>query len=349
MSLPQRLKAILDDFRRRGDTLDRRMDEAVGTLEILKNKAESNFAGLTEQLRQLAEVQQRQQEQLNQLQQNVGNNSAVSHATKADNVQERAPYYSMSVQDCTYFYNSADRIIPAYMIATGKTYSEENMLSFVQLANKLHYNGTAPKNGCFLEIGANIGTTTVYCKKKLTPDLKFLVFEPVEDNARLLTANCAINGIMDDVCIVHGALSDRERESAKIYVNQENRGGSGLVEQWEKPEELEACVTMTLDGYLKEHNGIEEICYAWIDTEGHEYHVLSGAKETFRRRIPTCLEYNQGSYKSGGIYDSMLILLNELFNRFIVLNIPDKSVRPISELPMLWDEHEGLSCDLFLF
>lgn len=339
MQILDSLRRLIGDFRLRADTLDRRLVENGQRLDAVEDTLRHRLDALEETLRQLPT-------------QGGEPCPGPSEPSLPANVQRDMPYYAMCVQGCTYFYHHGDQIIPSYMIATGQTFSEENMLAFVRLADSLFYHGQPPKDGVFLEIGANIGTTTVYMKKKCKPELKFLTFEPVEDNARLLLANCAINGILPDVTVVHAALSDENRSQATIYVNAENRGGSGLVEVWEGDGPLEETCTLTLDSYLRRQPA-GPIRYAWIDTEGHEYRVLRGARETFlQRRIPTVLEYNQGVYRDTGVYEDMLALLGELFSSFLVCSdvaAGRDAPRPISELPLVWEEQQHLSCDLILF
>lgn len=98
---------------------------------------------------------------------------AVSNTSEAKNdVPVRyamMPYHSIEAEGITYFFQKDDEEIPGCMDRTGMNYSKYDIDHFLLLADQYAYRGDPPKTGLFLAIGGNIGTTTIYCKKKKKP------------------------------------------------------------------------------------------------------------------------------------------------------------------------------------
>lgn len=264
---------------------------------------------------------------------------------------QEMPYFSLDVTGITYFYNKEDIAIPNEMLMSGKSWGEADIQNFIKISDQQHYGGTAPREGLFLDIGGNIGTTSIYCKLKLKPSFRFIAFEPVSETAKLLSANIAVNGAYPDIIVERVALSNQKQERAGMQINHENWGNCSLTTDGSSGEE-QVTVT-TLDSYLAEHQiGYSEIKYIWIDVEGHEPEVLEGAASLYRKsKIPTCLEFNQRVYMERQKYEKMLVLLERYFDSFMVceqITGENDRLRPISELRMLWEECEHRSCDLIL-
>ncbi len=264
---------------------------------------------------------------------------------------QEMPYFSLDVTGITYFYNKEDIAIPNEMLMSGKSWGETDIQNFVKISDQQHYGEAVPQEGLFLDIGGNIGTTSIYCKLKLKPSFRFIAFEPVSETAKLLAANIAVNGAYPDIIVERVALSNQKQERAGMQINHENWGNCSLTTDGSSGEEQ--VIVTTLDSYLEEHQiGYSEIKYIWIDVEGHEPEVLEGAASLYRKsKIPTCLEFNQRVYMERQKYEKMLVLLERYFDSFMVceqITGENDRLRPISELRMLWEECEHRSCDLIL-
>lgn len=264
---------------------------------------------------------------------------------------QEMPYFSLDVTGITYFYNKEDIAIPNEMLMSGKSWGETDIQNFVKISDQQHYGEAVPQEGLFLDIGGNIGTTSIYCKLKLKPSFRFIAFEPVSETAKLLSANIAVNGAYPDIIVERVALSNQKQERAGMQINHENWGNCSLTTDGSSGEEQ--VIVTTLDSYLEEHQiGYSEIKYIWIDVEGHEPEVLEGAASLYRKsKIPTCLEFNQRVYMERQKYEKMLVLLERYFDSFMVceqITGENDRLRPISELRMLWEECEHRSCDLIL-
>ena len=260
------------------------------------------------------------------------------------------PCFSLTTDEITYFYKNGDSAIPGGMGSSEMSWGKDIIEHFIKIADQYCYEQYTPCEGWFLDIGGNIGTTSIYCKLKVKPGLCFLAFEPVTMNAKLFAANAAFNGVMPDIQIEQLALSNQVQERAAVKINQSNWGNSHLITDGPGDELV---IVTTLDTYLAEHQ-IEQgdIKYIWIDVEGHEPEVLEGAALLYQRyRIPTCLEFNQKLYKDERKYEKMLSLLETYFTSFVVcekITEDEVPLRPIREIGLLWEELNQNACDLIL-
>ncbi len=270
-------------------------------------------------------------------------------------------FFSVTVEGITYFYPRSDQMIPVSMIDSGLNWAKTDIDNFIKLSDQIFYKGTPPQTGLFLDIGGNIGTTSIYCRLKIKEKLKFIAFEPVDVCAKLLAANAAMNGVGSDIQVVQVALSDQIRGNTSMIINPLNWGGCELnFDESDKGSdgptdeaENEIVSTTTLDEYISRQKiDPNDIKYIWLDVEGHEYEVLRGAAAFFaKNKVPMCMEFNQGKYKGNSHYEDMLELLIQTFEYFFVASkIDEKNTapRPTAELPLLWEEMNHETCDLIL-
>jgi len=270
-------------------------------------------------------------------------------------------FFSVTVEGITYFYPRSDQMIPIYMVDSGLNWAKDDIDNFIKISDRIFYKGVPPQTGLFLDIGGNIGTTSIYCKLKIKEKFQFIAFEPIEICAKLLAANAAMNGVISDITVEKIALSDQIRGHTSMRINPLNWGGCELslnendigkdAPTYEA--ENETVSTTTLDEYISQHNiDPDDIKYIWLDVEGHEYEVLKGAAGFFSTsRVPMCMEFNQGTYKENSHYEDMLELLMQSFDYFFVASKIDgenTAPRPTEELPLLWEEMNHETCDLLL-
>lgn len=264
------------------------------------------------------------------------------------------PYLSVCVEGITYFYSSQDKEIPRSMQQSGINYAKTDIENFFKTADTFFYNNTPPQQGIFLDIGGNIGTTTIYCKLKSKPAYRYIAFEPVSENAALFHINCVINHATEDVVLEKVALSNKKISNAIMKIVPENMGHSMLADLNDPDgDNIDYVETTTLDIYISEnHISKEDIKYIWIDVEGHELEVLEGASELYtKNKIPTCLEFNQDIYKEKGTYERINEILAKYFHQFMVCSQiagGNYKMRPVEELWLLWEELQHKACDLVL-
>jgi FkbM family methyltransferase len=130
-----------------------------------------------------------------------------------------------------------------------------------------------------LEIGANIGTTTVPLVTVLGA-AHVHAFEPVARNIELLERNVERNGLSERVSIRRAALSDRP--GTLSFTVPERFWGSSRVAAEGQPAEA-----TTIDALIA--GGLSP-ALVWIDVEGHEAAVLAGARTL--GPVPIVLEHD---------------------------------------------------------
>lgn len=153
----------------------------------------------------------------------------------------------------------------------------------------------ARANGVFLEIGANIGTQTVYAN--LTHRFsRIIAVEPDPVNLRALHANIRLNGFDDRASVIACGISDREGE----LILRRNRLHSGMSTVEEpRPGAVQPDVDgefvipiVTADALL-DRQGVDpaQITLIWRDIEGHEPKALRGMSRILGARPPLFFEY----------------------------------------------------------
>jgi len=176
---------------------------------------------------------------------------------------------------------STDEAIAWSILSTGHFQVKKISDVVAFLSNKY---GFSPRQ--FIDIGANIGTHLLFALS----EAKFehgIAFEMDNQNFRLLECNVILRGLSERVRLFNVALSDeagfatmersptnfgdhRIRSAAACGLNPKYNESSWVVESVE---------TATVDGFFSA-NGITlgKESLIWMDTQGHEGHILRGGK-----------------------------------------------------------------------
>jgi len=126
-----------------------------------------------------------------------------------------------------------------------------------------------------IDIGANIGITTVAIAKRIGRGGKLYSFEPVPEYSDILKRNISCNGL-ENVKVYELAVTDQVGR-ASFY---QKGVSSGVVVQ--KGARRFNVSTTTIDRFSNEQK-IQRIDLLNMDCEGSELLVLNGAKETLRK------------------------------------------------------------------
>ncbi|MEO0379407.1 MAG: FkbM family methyltransferase [Pseudomonadota bacterium] len=188
--------------------------------------------------------------------------------------------------------HSQDRVI-GQMLRFHETFEESDIrmvLGFI--ANT---DGPVDK-GIFLDIGANIGTHGLHALSEGFAQV--IALEPDPTNFRMMRANQILNGKDTQVLNICAAASDADA-TGTLEQSDENfgdhrvqlqTGGTELYEESQR--ETQQIRLARLDTLLAEA-GIapEALSLAWIDTQGHEGQVLSGADTLLAAGTPMVMEF----------------------------------------------------------
>lgn len=198
-----------------------------------------------------------------------------------------------------------------------------------------------------LEIGANIGTTTVYAAKTGLFD-KIIAIEADPKNFDLLVANIRVNGLTDTVIPICCGASDKSG-SMMLQRNTLHSGMSSIepvegVFHTDATGSSEEIPVRKADDILAEL-GIspEDIALIWMDVEGHEPKALAGMEKILSTTPPLYFEFTPARYSENevlwiekeilGQYNSTRVYSNEW------RDLPEEGVRKLD-----MDSHMNLFC-----
>jgi FkbM family methyltransferase len=150
----------------------------------------------------------------------------------------------------------------------------------------------------FLDIGANIGTSSIAALR--TGAFSGVVaFEPEPDNYRLLCVNLALNGFEHQARALPVAVS-RTSGPAMLTLHTRNSGGhqvatgagpAGLGDDAPHGEQIPV-EAVSLDALVERGMlDAEAVGLVWLDVQGHEGHVLRGARSLTSAGTPVVLEF----------------------------------------------------------
>lgn len=144
-----------------------------------------------------------------------------------------------------------------------------------------------------VEVGANIGTTSVYALR-LFRAATVHAFEPDPRNAEIAQLNALLNGVAERFALQQAAVSDRFG-IARLALSPDNSGDHRVVTEGRAPDPDRDSIdvqTITLDDAVSQ--GIIDparVGLIWIDAQGHEGHVLAGASKLLATGCPAVVEF----------------------------------------------------------
>ena len=244
-----------------------------------------------------------------------------------------------TVDGISYIATSKDRAIMPQMYVFRQNFVADEIKAFYQLSKKYYYFNETEQTGggYFLDLGANIGTTCIYFKKKFNDQLKILAFEPDPTNYMLLKINLMLNHVDNDSIAERLGLG-AEKSEQLMHINLKNPGNNSIYPDNADLPTVKINI-VSLDDYIfKNSINCNEIKYIWIDTEGFEAQVILGAKHLISENsIPIFMEFNPTAWDKTDVYDELIEFLEKCYKSYI--SIPDfiknngtSELHPIREL-----------------
>ncbi|AYM13053.1 FkbM family methyltransferase [Agrobacterium tumefaciens] len=197
---------------------------------------------------------------------------------------------------------TADKVI-GHSIRNAGGFEEQAINGAIQIAES---SGVPVKRNVFVDVGANIGTHSIFAVN--SGFKKAICVEADRNNYRLLRANQILHDV-DAICINHlVAASDAEGE-IEIQISPFNFGDHRVGHKneaqsvhGEEAWEIQVIHTKPLDDIIRS-SGVDfgDLGLVWIDTQGHEGQVLSGAHGILQADAPIVTEFwPYGLERSGG-------------------------------------------------
>lgn len=177
-----------------------------------------------------------------------------------------------------------------------------------------------------LDIGANIGTASLTAIRHFGA-VGTIAFEPDPRNQRILRINRAMNELDERIVAFEVALSDGEgtvgfeRSSWNWGDNRVRVAGSPRVRDLdEDSREVIEVPAAPLGKVLADNDlDLERCGLAWIDVQGHEGHVLSGAPELLSSDVPLVVEYWPYGLRAADGIERFESLVRESYDYFVDL------------------------------
>ena len=174
-----------------------------------------------------------------------------------------------------------------------------------------------------IEVGANIGTTTVPALRDFGAR-HIVAIEPDPGNVRLLRANLILNDLEQSVTVVQAAVSDVEG-IVEFEISDDSVGDhrvrtktTAATEMGESDRAIIEVRARRLDGVVADAvENVADVGLIWMDVQGHEGQVLAGASKLIQAGIPVMTEYWPYGLKRGGGLDVMHRIMKDDFTTVI--------------------------------
>ncbi len=184
--------------------------------------------------------------------------------------------------------------------------------------------------GFVVDAGANFGNYALTASGLMKGEGLVLAFEPHPVTFDLLRQNIALQ---DEPVITaeQAALGDKPGE-LELVTDQDNPGGHSFNpgQVW-RAGVSEKVRVVALDDYLAEHGITQRLDLLKSDTEGFDFKVLKGARQTIERDRPTvfCEVSPGGLREAGDNYEELLAFFEDLGYR---ASMQDKGSRRIVDM-----------------
>jgi FkbM family methyltransferase len=188
--------------------------------------------------------------------------------------------------DHAFFVDPRDQII-SFRLLSGQSWQREEFTAAIRATEAA---GVFQPGKWFLDIGANIGTQTVYAMRSGL-FCGVIAVEPEPHNLDLLRRNVAVNGLTDKVHII-GAAASSCNDGASLTRDRQNFGAHSIQPNWSgTPGSTVAVATRTVDDVLASLDlSPADVGLIWIDVEGHEIAAMQGMQGLRAAQVPIVSE-----------------------------------------------------------
>jgi FkbM family methyltransferase len=224
-----------------------------------------------------------------------------------------------------------------------------------KLIKTLNFLNKKSKIKNLYDIGANIGSICIPAVKRNLVESAFAV-EPVFKNFQLLKINIILNNLEEKIKSFNIALSSKDDQNLDMELASDNSGDhrirlkqlrSNLYD--EEMRKIEKVKTKKFDTLFQNLNGNSDL--VWIDTQGFEPIILSGAQNLLKSKTPIVLEFWPYGLKRNDLWKQMRKTI-EMFNYFSDLseekiNLKKINKENLDELFSGWEDEKKNQHALF--
>lgn len=214
-----------------------------------------------------------------------------------------------------------------------RTFVNELPFEFEQLHQVRELLGQTHKRTVFIDIGANIGTVCIAAIKRGLFE-RAIAIEPEPRNFSLLMANIHLNNLAQKISAHNIAFGEHDNQTLNFELSKYNFGDhrvrlnneAGYFDEINR--DIIRVRSETFDSVIEITE--PDTALIWIDTQGFEGYVLSGASKALSHCIPICLEFWPYGLDRAGCYAKLKsALLGSCYKFFYDLAEPTKQV-PLS-------------------
>ena len=222
-----------------------------------------------------------------------------------------------------YVINTSDDVIGRSIFINKQSYGSQNLIKALELVGK--------HKSTILDVGANIGTIGI---SGISHGYfaKCMAFEPDPNNFKLLQTNVNINELSEKFELRNEALSNITDRVLDFELSNNNFGDHrvriknipGFLH--EENRKLISVNVNTLDHVLRDYDLSE--CFLFMDTQGHEGHILSGALKLIDASVPIVTEFwPYGLKRSNGLDMFYKALSASKYTTIWDLSFPHKKIK----------------------
>jgi FkbM family methyltransferase len=258
-----------------------------------------------------------------------------------------APYMAVTLQGTVYFFDPRDTKSSRTLFIEQAV--RRDQLHVRRAVEALESRGLSVRGTTFVDVGAHIGTTTIYALRHLGFG-KAVAIEPGIENMRLLRLSALGNGIDGSIRTVRAAMSDT--------VGVAGLDVAGVGSEYhhlsaQADDDLRQLVTTTtLDALVDEGVIVpEEVGLVWMDIEGFEGHALRGGSAVLRHGLPLVMELCPQKLGAAGTLDLLPTLVQEHYTWALDIRKPrdEAAAVPVSALPELIASYDGHCGDVLVW
>ena len=196
------------------------------------------------------------------------------------------PAVAAEFEDMRLYLSTRDRVVSVATFCDGPfelEYLERAVAALAAAGHEL-------RGRRFVEVGANIGTTTVPLVVRFGA-AGGLAIEPEPGNARLLDVNLAANDLLARVQTLRAAVTDRAG-TMRLALAADNHGDHRLATGTADGAPTIEVATVSLDALVQD-GSIDPAAtgVVWVDVQGHEGRVLAGARRLREAGVPFAVEF----------------------------------------------------------
>ena len=249
-----------------------------------------------------------------------------------DLLRQVTPVVAVDHDGIRYFVSTADRVIGGDVYSFGMFEDQVVLETALAVLSELSGDSQPLAGRTFVDVGANIGTTTIPAIKRFGARAAVAI-EPEPETFRLLKCNIAANSLEANVRPLQLALSDR-RGRVQLELSSRNWGDHRVrvgspSEPGAYDEGARKCVEVAVtrfDDVAAQYDiDVDELGLVWLDTQGHEGNVLAGAPSLLASRVPLVTEYWPYGLRRAGGLELFHELVTSHYRQLIDLGAPHEA------------------------